>query len=308
MAPLPEAPPLRLHDVGVRIGDQNILSQIDLVLYPGELVAVVGPSGAGKSTLIKVMLGLQAPSTGAVRLGSGAPGAAGPVGYVPQDDVLHDGLRVADALRFAAALRLPALPAARREAQVRAVIAQVGLSERAELRIRSLSGGQRKRVSVAMELLSAPPLLVLDEPTSGLDPGMEAQSMGLFAALAAKGHIVVVSTHSTQSLGRAGLLLVLMGGLVVFFGPTAEAPAWFGSPSLDGIFPRLRAEPAEAWARRWRSSAAAAAVRDRPRPTPGSPSPDRPPAPASGPPAPPARPSPAAQLAALKAQRGGASG
>jgi ABC-type multidrug transport system ATPase subunit len=301
----PAPPPLRLTEVGVRVGDQNILSGVDLALYPGELLAVIGPSGAGKSTLIRVMLGLLAPSLGSARLGEGPPGAGGPVGYVPQDDVLHDGLRVEDALRFAAALRLPGWPPARQAAQVRAVISQVGLADRAGLRIRSLSGGQRKRVSVAMELLSAPPLLVLDEPTSGLDPGMEAQTMGLFSAVAARGHIVVVSTHATQSLGRADLLLVLMGGLVVFFGPPAEAAAWFGSPSLDGIFPRLAAERPESWAGRWRQSPGAAAVRDRPRPALG-------PRPAVGqvvdrpaPPGPAARPSPAEQLAALKASRGG---
>ena len=237
--------------MAVTAGKATLLQGLDLSLGPGQLVGLIGPSGAGKSTLIKVLLGIREPSTGSVRLNGQPVQQAGPVGYVPQDDALHGSLRVREALFFAAELRMPGWTDAARRSRVEQVIQQVGLEERQEVAIHRLSGGQRKRVSVAMELLTSPPVLILDEPTSGLDPGMEAKMMELFQAVAHAGRIVLVSTHAMQSLDRCSRLLILMQGRMIFGAAPDQAPDWFGTRSLNGIFDQLPTQPPEKWAQKW---------------------------------------------------------
>lgn len=227
--------------VEVNAGGRTLLAGIDLTAAAGQLCGIIGPSGAGKSTLVRVLLGLTTPSRGEVRLGGKPPGEAGPVGYVPQDDALHGTLRVADALGFAGELRLHGMPDASRQARVRQVIRQVGLEGREDVRIQRLSGGQRKRVSVAMELLSQPNLLILDEPTSGLDPGLEEKMMELFRSVARDGRIVLVTTHAMQSLDCCDKLLVLAAGRKLYFGPPGAAPAHFGASDYVDIFRKLPA-------------------------------------------------------------------
>ena len=153
------------------------------------------------------------------------------MGYVPQEDVLHRQLRVSTALEYAAKLRFPPdVPAADRSARVAEVLAELNLTERAGARIDTLSGGQRKRVSVALELLTRPALLFLDEPTSGLDPGNEEQLMQLLRELADGGRTVIVVTHSVQSIDVCDRVLFLApGGTTAFFGPPAEVLPYFGS-------------------------------------------------------------------------------
>jgi ABC-type multidrug transport system ATPase subunit len=251
---LPDArtasPAMDLQAVGLRVeaGGSVLIDGVGLRVPAGQLCGIIGPSGAGKSTLIRVLLGLTEPSRGELRLGGRPIREAGAIGYVPQDDALHGTLTVGDALRFAAELRLHGMPDASREARIRAALGSVGLADRAALRIRKLSGGQRKRVSVAMELLAEPPLLILDEPTSGLDPGLETKSMELFQRVARTGRVVLVSTHAMQSLALCDLLLVLMGGRQVWFGPPAEAPAFFDARDLVDVFHRLGERPAAEWA------------------------------------------------------------
>ncbi|NIV49262.1 MAG: ATP-binding cassette domain-containing protein, partial [Gammaproteobacteria bacterium] len=119
------------------------------------------------------------------------------------------------------------------------VLRQVGLEDRRRVRIRRLSGGQRKRVAVALELLTSPPLVILDEPTSGLDPGLEAKMMVLLADVAATGRIVLVATHAMASLDRADALCVLVRGHVAFFGPPREALSFFRVERYEGLFHQL---------------------------------------------------------------------
>ncbi len=238
---------LRVDNVDVSLGGTDILHGIDLRLHPGEMCALIGPSGAGKSTLIKVLLGLLEPSTGSVRMGSQPVEEMGPAGYVPQDDALHRGLSAWKELSYAAELRMPEADEATRDARVAEVLGQVGLADRAKLRIRRLSGGQRKRVSVALELLTHPALLVLDEPTSGLDPGLEARTMELLSEVARRGRIVLVATHAMQSLDKADALCVLVGGHIAFFGPPRQALSYFRVERYADLFRQLEKQTPSAW-------------------------------------------------------------
>ncbi|HKJ01562.1 MAG TPA: ABC transporter ATP-binding protein [Longimicrobiales bacterium] len=239
--------PLRVDNVGVSAGGTRILSRVELTLHAGEMCVLIGPSGAGKSTLIKALLGLRDPDEGSVTMGSRPVAELGPSGYVPQDDALHRGLTVRRELGYAAELRMPDAGAEEREARVTEVLDQVGLADRVDVRIRRLSGGQRKRVSVALELLTRPPLLVLDEPTSGLDPGLEARTMALLSQVAGTGRIVLVATHAMESLDRADALCVLVGGHVAFFGRPRDALSYFRVDRYAALFGQLGKQSPSAW-------------------------------------------------------------
>ncbi len=306
---------LTLRGVDVRAGSFQILHGVGLSLFPGELCGLIGPSGAGKSTLIKVLLGLRKPAGGKASLGGGPVQDAGPIGYVPQDDALHRTLTVAQTLDFASALRLPGSSDDERQARIDQVCRQVGLSERLTVRVGRLSGGQRKRVAVALELLTRPPVLILDEPTSGLDPGLEARTMGLFQEVARTGRIVLVATHAMQSLDRCDALLVLVAGRVAYFGPPAEAAGYFRTDRYAGIFDQLPKRKPGAWARAWGESELRSRFAGRGPPALPAPPHARslpPPSPESPAPAP-VDPAPAddplaaarAELARLKSQQAG---
>ncbi len=294
---------LTLSGVEVRAGETVILSGMDLRLRPGELVGLIGPSGAGKSTMIKVLLGIRAPFAGRVEAGGQPLSALGPVGYVPQDDALHTSLTVAESLDFSAQLRLPGLDAEARAAKIAEVSASVGLAERMGVKIARLSGGQRKRVSVALELLTGPPILILDEPTSGLDPGMEAQLMALFQEVARTGRVVMVATHAMQSLDRCDALVVLVGGRLAFCGPPRAALRWFETDRYTGIFDVLKTHAPLVWGRKWQQQGGGLAERPAPALAPSPAPPGAPPA-TTTPGSP--RAAAEAELAALKAKlRGG---
>ena len=228
-------------------GGTRILKMVDLTLHPGEMCALIGPSGAGKSTLIKALLGFRDPDEGSVMMGPLSVAKLGPVGYVPQDDVLHRGLTVQRELTYAAELRMPGTSAEERQSRIAEVLDQVDLGDRSGVRIRLLSGGQRKRVSVALELLTGPPLLILDEPTSGLDPGLEARTIALLSQVAGTGRIVLVATHAMESIERAEALCVLVGGHVAFFGPPRKALSYFRVDRYAELFRQLEKQSPSAW-------------------------------------------------------------
>jgi ABC-type multidrug transport system ATPase subunit len=212
------------------------LAGVDIHAAPGEIVAVIGASGAGKSTLLEVLTGLLPATGGAGRVAGSdvllpADHRSGRIGYVPQFDALHGELTVRQ--EFAAGARLRAAdPRA-----VPAVLRALGLGELAERRIEHLSGGERKRVSVGLELLAAPEVLVLDEPTTGLDPGHERELIEYLRRLADAGCAIVLSTHSTVYLGRFDRLVLLgSGGRALFAGTPDEALAAVGSESFVDLF------------------------------------------------------------------------
>jgi ABC-type multidrug transport system ATPase subunit len=220
---------------------------------PGTLTAVIGPSGSGKSTLSRVIVGAARPTGGSVSfdgrdLHAGYASLRSRIGMVPQDDVVHGQLTVAQALAFAAELRMPADTT---DADRRQVIAQIleelELSDHVETRIDKLSGGQRKRVSVALELLTGPSLLVLDEPTTGLDPALDRAVMAMLRRLADAGRVVVVVTHSLTFLDACDQVLLLApGGKTAFCGPPDELASAMGASDWADIFTTVSADPDEA--------------------------------------------------------------
>jgi energy-coupling factor transporter ATP-binding protein EcfA2 len=162
------------------------------------------------------------------------------MGYVPQEDIIHQELSVQKAVTYAAKLRLPQeLPDERRKALVTRVIHEVGLDERKNVTIRKLSGGQRKRVSVAVELLNRPEILFLDEPTSGQDPGLEIAMMQLFKGFTRQGATVIVTTHAMASIEELDIVVLLQAGYLVFMGPPQALLDVFGGRSYEGIYQTL---------------------------------------------------------------------
>jgi ABC transport system ATP-binding/permease protein len=247
-----------VRDLEVAVGRAQLLTGVSLCVRPGELVGLLGPSGCGKSTLLKVISGQMAPTSGEVKLHPQAtPDPCGQtlLGWVPQDDIVHEALSVESALTYSARLRLP--PDTPREVlrrRVDEVIALMELEERRTTRIARLSGGQRKRVSVGVELLTEPPLLLLDEPTAGLDPLLEEHMIDLFGRLARTGRTLLVSTHILQSIDRFDRVCVLARGHVVFVGPALEALTYFGVEQYSHLYRALASDPSQL-AQRWRASA-----------------------------------------------------
>jgi ABC-type multidrug transport system ATPase subunit/pSer/pThr/pTyr-binding forkhead associated (FHA) protein len=246
------------YDVAVSVRDKTILQPTSLSMQPGELVTVIGESGSGKTTLLRVLAGVTRPSQGAVLVnGEGIAARLTDLGYLPQDEIVHPRLTVLESLRYSARLRLP--PDATRddiESAIARAIEGTGLQEHARTRIGSLSGGQRKRVGLATELLGSPGLLFLDEPTTGLDPGLETRMMELFRSLAEVGkHALLVVTHATKNLELADRLCIMgRGGIACFVGAPDDAKAFFGVRSFDDVYTVLEQRPADAWRREFEAA------------------------------------------------------
>ncbi|MCW2938863.1 MAG: transporter ATPase [Actinomycetia bacterium] len=247
---------LFVRDLAVTVegGKKTLLDHVSFPVGEKCLLAVIGPSGAGKSTLLKALTGLRPADQGTVYydgrdLYHEYSELRSRIGLVPQDDVLHTQLTVRRALIYAAELRFPDDTHQReRKARVDEVLQQLGLTERKDVRISALSGGQRKRVSVALELLTKPSLLFLDEPTSGLDPGLDKSVMQMLRSLADDGRTVVTVTHSVTNLNVCDRLLVLApGGKIAYFGRPSEALAFLGFADWADVFQAFD-DPARDWA------------------------------------------------------------
>jgi len=232
-------------DVSRRVGTQQILQEMSLSVEPGELVAIAGGSGAGKTTLLEILGGLQPPSGGEVRHDGVLQGtrvsAESRIGYVPQDDIIHLEMPLRRTLRYAARLRLPAgTSAAEADRVVDEAMHDLDLADRAEVPVRVLSGGQRKRASIAVELLTRPHLIFLDEPTSGLDPSTAADVMRLLRRLSHRGVTVVLTTHEPASIDRCDRVVFLArDGHLAFTGSPTEARRYFGVEDLNEVYERL---------------------------------------------------------------------
>ncbi|MEW2261648.1 FHA domain-containing protein [Streptomyces sp. NPDC047853] len=242
-------------------GGKQILKDVSFGVPEKSLIAVIGPSGSGKSTLLKALTGYRPANQGEVlydnrNLYKQFAELRQRIGLVPQDDILHKELTVKKALKYAAKLRFPAdTTAAERDARIDEVLRELKLDIHRDKKVTSLSGGQRKRVSVALELLTKPSLIFLDEPTSGLDPGMDRDVMQLLRGLADDGRTVLVVTHSVAELAICDKLLVMApGGSVAYFGPPEEALNFFGYDTWADVFSAFENYRDYDWAGRWKGS------------------------------------------------------
>ncbi len=231
-------------------GNKTLLENISLDARPGMLTAVIGPSGAGKSTFARQVAGLTHPTSGTVTfeghdVHSEYASLRSRIGMVPQDDVVHGQLTVRQALMYAAELRLPPdTTKADREQVVMQVLEELEMTKHLDTRVDKLSGGQRKRASVALELLTGPSLLILDEPTSGLDPALDRQVMTMLRQLADAGRVVLVITHSLTYLDVCDQVLLLApGGKTAFCGPPDQIGEELGTTNWADIFSTVAGDP-----------------------------------------------------------------
>jgi ABC-type multidrug transport system ATPase subunit len=236
--------------------NKTLLDDISLAAQPGTLTAIIGPSGAGKSTFARLVAGYTQPTDGTVtfeghNIHAEYASLRSRIGMVPQDDVVHGQLTVKQALGYAAELRLPPDTTSDDRAQVVArVLEELEMTNHLETRVDKLSGGQRKRASVALELLTGPSLLILDEPTSGLDPALDRQVMTMLRQLADAGRVVLVVTHSLTYLDICDQVLLLApGGKTAFCGPPSQIGAAMGTTNWADIFSSVAGDPDAAKAR-----------------------------------------------------------
>ncbi len=224
---------------------RRVLDGVSLTIEPGALVAIVGGSGAGKSTLLDALAGTRPASDGTVQLdgvdANRHPDVLSTIGYVPQDDIIHRDLPLAVTLRYAAQLRLPASTSREQiDALVHDTLATLGLDDRADVPVGKLSGGQRKRASIGVELLTQPRAFFLDEPTSGLDPASAQALMRTLRRLADDGTTVVVTTHNTADLRQCDRVIFLApGGRLAYEGALDEAKRHFGTDDVSELYELL---------------------------------------------------------------------
>ncbi|KPQ39745.1 MAG: putative ABC efflux pump [Phormidium sp. OSCR] len=213
----------------------SLLNNVSVPLEPGQLVALVGGSGAGKSTLLETLLGIRPVDEGNIYLNSDDLRRnfniyRTQIGYVPQQDIVHRNLTVTQVLTFAAQLRLPPDTDEAAIAQiVQKTLSIVALSDRPNSLVSQLSGGQLKRVSIAVELLANPKLFFLDEPTSGLDPGLDKKVMELLRDLAKEeNRTVALVTHATANITLCDRVAFMgRGGNLCYFGDPSQAIPFF---------------------------------------------------------------------------------
>jgi len=225
---------------------QVLLHDISLDIPARSFVALVGSSGTGKSTLLNALSGLR-PATRGTVLYNGQDyyhhlaSFNTQIGYVPQDDIVHPDLTVGQALYYTAKMRLPKdFTRSQIRERIDEVLDEVEIRHRRGSLVRDLSGGERKRVSIALELLAHPSIFFLDEPTSGLDPGLDRRMMRLLRKLADKGHTIVLVTHATNDITFCDYVCFLaQGGRLAFYGPPAEALTYFGTRDYAEIYNAL---------------------------------------------------------------------
>lgn len=240
--------------------------KVSLNIKPGELVAIIGGSGAGKSTVLNAMCGYLTPASGQVYINGidlyeNYASLQKLIGYVPQSDIVYDNLTLHDMLLYTAKMRLPVdMPQQELEAAIDRAIATVELTEKRDSFIKAFSGGQRKRASIAVELLSDPNLLFLDEPASGLDPGTERNLMHSLRTMADNGKTVILVTHSTLQLHLCDKVVFMgMGGKLCFCGPLNEALKFFGVDDVVDVYNKITKD-APYWAAEYAKTVAPVGV------------------------------------------------
>lgn len=226
-----------------------LIRDINLNAPPNSLLGVIGPSGAGKSTLMNVVTGLRNPASGSVEFEGHDVHAErdimkSRVGFVPQDDLIHRQLTVTQAFTYTADLRLPADTTSEEKAErVSEVVKLLGLADHKDKQIKNLSGGQRKRASIGLELLTRPALLVLDEPTSGLDPNTASELMATLHALSRDDRTILVVTHSPADLQVCDIVVLLAaGGLLAGVGSPEAVLGQYGVSEWHAVYQKVSGE------------------------------------------------------------------
>ncbi|HBE82938.1 MAG TPA: FHA domain-containing protein [Pyrinomonadaceae bacterium] len=228
-----------------RGGKVRLLDEVSLSIKPNEFIGLIGPSGAGKSTLIEALNGVRPATSGSVLINKldlyrHFDSLKQAIGYVPQDDIIHRELTVYRTLYYVAKLRLSRDVTSNEIAKmIDEVLDVTGLAERRDTPVRQLSGGQRKRVSIAVELVTKPSVIFLDEPTSGLDPATEGKIMRLFKQIADSGRTVVMTTHAMGNVKLFDKIVVLVRGRLVFYGEPDDALKHLGVKNFDELYRRL---------------------------------------------------------------------
>lgn len=243
-------------------GTRKLLDNIGFTIQPREFVAILGGSGAGKSTLMGALTGMEPANAGEILVNgrdlyNEYAVFRSMIGYVPQEDIVHLDLTVIEVLEYSARLRMPDDTSPDEIKQiVDKVIKDLELTERRDVLVRNLSGGQRKRVSIGVELLTSPTMFFLDEPTSGLDPGLEKTMMEMLHNLAKEGRTIMLVTHATFNIKLCDKVIFLTeGGKLAFFGTPDEALQYFAATDFADIYKRLNSEKnADLWAKEYRES------------------------------------------------------
>lgn len=258
---------LSLENVSFSVGNKRIIDDISFTIQPGEFVGLIGPSGSGKTTLLMLMNGILNSGEGKILINNQSlrdnpESFRGVSGFVPQDDIIHRELTVKESLSYTSKLRMPGLTDTEVDSHVKNVLTSLDLVESKDVLIgnaekKGISGGQRKRVNLGQELMTEPSILFLDEPTSGLDPKSDHDVMHLLKNIAAKGRIVILTTHAitAENFNILSHLIVLSkSGKLAYFGKASEATSYFGVSKPFEIFEKLNSEAPEYWKSKFRSS------------------------------------------------------
>lgn len=235
----------------------NLVDHVSIKVPRGHFMAIVGPSGCGKTTLLKTIAGLNAESDGTLlwngqSLSDGHDFAPSEIGYVPQFSIAYDPLTVDESVEAATRLRISTSDNAELDARIDKALEETGLTAIADRQVKVLSGGQKRRLGLAMELVSDPKILLCDEVTSGLDPRSEREIVTLLHELSRKeGRIVLSVTHSLAHLELYDSILVLHEGRVAFHGPPDMLAHYFSVKDTEEIYPRLAKQPSTRWQSSW---------------------------------------------------------
>ena len=239
---------IRVDGLVKRYGDVTAVAGISFTISEGEVVALLGPNGAGKTTAVEIMEGFRQADEGQVEVLGHNPGAASRefrdrIGIVLQETGIEQNIRVREALDFYGSPYSRRLPSAD-------LIEKVGLGEKADAKIKTLSGGQKRRLDLALGLVGDPDLVFLDEPTTGFDPAARRKSWELVEGLTSLGKTILLTTHYLDEAQHlADRVIVLSGGLIVAEG----APDEIGAGDLPtavsfriddpSLLPRMETEP-----------------------------------------------------------------
>jgi ABC-type multidrug transport system ATPase subunit len=252
---------LELQDVSFTICKNGeaipLVDRVSIRVPKGHFMAIVGPSGCGKTTLLKTIAGLNPESGGALfwdsrNLSQEGDFLPSEIGYVPQFSIAYDPLTVDESVEAATRLRVRCHDTAELDERIDRVLEETGLSPISDRQVKVLSGGQKRRLGLAMELVSDPKILLCDEVTSGLDPRSEREIVHLLHDLSRKnGRIVMSVTHSLAHLELYDSILVLHEGRVAFHGPPEKLDHYFSVSDNEEVYPRLATQPSERWQASW---------------------------------------------------------